>query len=159
MSLGELIHGEQRRDDLRTETGVVSCLESAGLPARLYADALSDASTELDLIAEHRAAKDRLSAFGVPTIALEGSDIGIFGPVIEPMPTAPMRTRCGNTYAGCSSNRISGKSSASARSNSSRSTCWTEPHLCRKEPIVAESKLNGAIPRPISTWCPIRART
>src|SRR4051794_35429650 len=87
MSLGELIHGEQRRDDLRTEAGVVSCLESAGLPATLYADALSDASTEVDLIAEHRAARDRLSAFGVPTIALEGSDIGIFGPVIEPMPT------------------------------------------------------------------------
>ena len=76
MSLGELVHGEQRRDDLRTEAGVVNCLESAGLPATLYADALSDASTELDLIAEHRAAKDRLSAFGVPTIALEGSDIG-----------------------------------------------------------------------------------
>jgi predicted DsbA family dithiol-disulfide isomerase len=87
MSLGEAVHGEQRRDDLRAEAGVVGCLESAGLPATLYSDALSDDSTELELIDEHRAAKERLSAFGVPTIALEGSDIGIFGPVIEPLPT------------------------------------------------------------------------
>jgi hypothetical protein len=53
----------------------------------MYRDALADASTEKELLDEHRAAQDRLHAFGVPTIALEGSDIGIFGPVIEPLPT------------------------------------------------------------------------
>ncbi|HEY1293210.1 MAG TPA: DsbA family protein [Chloroflexota bacterium] len=87
MSLGEVIHGEQRRDELGTEAGVVECLRRAELPESLYRDALSDDSTEKDLIDEHRAARERLSAFGVPTLALEGSDIGLFGPVIEPMPT------------------------------------------------------------------------
>ncbi len=87
MSLGETIHGEQHREELGTEAGVAPCLERAGLPASLYADALADESTAADLIAEHGAAKDRLSAFGVPTIALEDSEIGIFGPVVEPIPT------------------------------------------------------------------------
>ncbi|MBV9582508.1 MAG: DsbA family protein [Chloroflexi bacterium] len=87
MSLGEAIHGEQRRDELGSEAGVVPCLKQAGLPESLYRDALADESTEKDLLDEHRAARERLSAFGVPTIALEGSDIGIFGPVVEPLPT------------------------------------------------------------------------
>jgi predicted DsbA family dithiol-disulfide isomerase len=87
MSLGEKIHGEQRREELGSEAGVVPCLERAELPASLYREALADESTAAELIAEHGAAKDRLAAFGVPTIALEGSDIGIFGPVIEPLPT------------------------------------------------------------------------
>jgi protein-disulfide isomerase-like protein with CxxC motif len=87
MSLGETIHGEQRRDELGSEAGVSACLTRAGLPESLYRDALADDSTASELIAEHREAKDRLAAFGVPTIALEGSDIGIFGPVIEPLPT------------------------------------------------------------------------
>jgi 2-hydroxychromene-2-carboxylate isomerase len=86
MSLGETIHGEQRREDLGTEAGVVTCLQRAELPDSLYRDALADPSTEADLIAEHNAAKERLLAFGVPTLALEGSDLGIFGPVIEPLP-------------------------------------------------------------------------
>ncbi len=87
MSLGETIHGEQRRDELGSEAGVAACLVRAGLPESLYRDALADDSTATDLVAEHEAARDRLAAFGVPTIALEGSDIGIFGPVIEPLPT------------------------------------------------------------------------
>lgn len=87
MSIGEAIHGEQRREELGSEGGVAACLERAGLPASLYRSALDDPSTEQELLDEHRAARDRLHAFGVPTLALEGSDIGIFGPVIEPLPT------------------------------------------------------------------------
>jgi predicted DsbA family dithiol-disulfide isomerase len=87
MSLGEAIHGEGRREDLASEEGVVACLEQAGLPESLYRDALADDSTETELLAEHEAARERLRAFGVPTIALEGSEIGIFGPVVEPVPT------------------------------------------------------------------------
>jgi predicted DsbA family dithiol-disulfide isomerase len=86
MSLGEVIHGEGRRDDVGTPDGVVECLTRAGLPESLYRDALNDPSTEMELLDEHSAAADRLAAFGVPTIALHDSDIGIFGPVIEPIP-------------------------------------------------------------------------
>src|SRR4051794_23017965 len=53
-------------------------------------------------------------------------------------------TRCGSTYAGCSSSPICGKSSASARSSCSRSTCSTDPSrlLLRKDgQQVAEAKL------------------
>lgn len=87
MSLGEVIHGEQRRDDLRTETGVVECLKKAGLPESLYEQALSNPETESALTEEHKQARERLGAFGVPTLALEGSEIAIFGPVVEPIPS------------------------------------------------------------------------
>jgi hypothetical protein len=87
LSLGEAIHGEGRREDLGSEAGVLECLRRAELPEALYREALADPSTESDLLAEHRAAAERLRAFGVPTLALEGSAIGIFGPVIEPIPS------------------------------------------------------------------------
>jgi len=87
MSFGEVIHGQGRRDDLGSEAGVVECLRQAGLPESLYQDALADPSTEQELLEEHRGAAERLRAFGVPTIALEGSSIGLFGPVVEPIPT------------------------------------------------------------------------
>lgn len=87
LSLGELIHGEQRRDDVGTSAGVKEALRRAGLSESLYDTALADPATESALLAEHRAASDRLGAFGVPTMALEGSDIAIFGPVVEPIPT------------------------------------------------------------------------
>src|ERR1051326_2176555 len=46
MSRGELIHGEQRRDDAGTSAGVKEALRQAGLPESLYERALSDAATE-----------------------------------------------------------------------------------------------------------------
>jgi predicted DsbA family dithiol-disulfide isomerase len=87
LSLGEVIHGEQRREDVGTAAGVVECLEKAGLPASLYEQALNDPATETALVDEHGAARERLGAFGVPTLALEGSELAIFGPVVEPIPT------------------------------------------------------------------------
>jgi len=87
VSLGEVIHGEQRREAAGTEAGVTEALQRAGLPEALYQEALSDPSTEAALVDEHKAAVERLGAFGVPTLALEGSSIGIFGPVIEPIPS------------------------------------------------------------------------
>ena len=62
------------------------CLEAAGLPADLYEQALGDPSTHEEWMAEHHAAVERLGAFGTPTLALAGSDIGIFGPVVDPVP-------------------------------------------------------------------------
>jgi predicted DsbA family dithiol-disulfide isomerase len=87
MSLGEMIHGEQRRDDVGAEAGVVECLRNAGLPETLYAEALNDPATEATLLEEHKAAVERLGAFGVPTLALEGSNVSLFGPVVEPIPS------------------------------------------------------------------------
>ena len=87
MAMGEALHGEAKRDEMGTKEGVQACLKAAGLPESLYDEALNDPSTETDLVAEHKQVHERLAAFGVPTIALEGSDIGIFGPVIEPVPT------------------------------------------------------------------------
>jgi len=84
MAMGEAHHG--RREDLNDEALVRGCLEEAGLPETLYQEALADDSTASDLLAEHQDSIDRLHAFGVPTLALEGSDIGLFGPVVEPVP-------------------------------------------------------------------------
>ena len=38
-------------------------------------------------MAENAEAVERLGAFGTPTIALKGSDVGIFGPVVDPVPS------------------------------------------------------------------------
>ena len=62
------------------------CLEIAGLPTDLYERALADQSTHEEWMAEHHEAVARLGAFGTPTVALAGSDVGIFGPVVDPVP-------------------------------------------------------------------------
>jgi predicted DsbA family dithiol-disulfide isomerase len=87
MSFGEAIHGEERREALGTDEGVIECLKQAGLPETLLREALDDPATEKQLVEEHRDAAERLGAFGVPTLNLEGSNIAIFGPVVEPIPT------------------------------------------------------------------------
>jgi 2-hydroxychromene-2-carboxylate isomerase len=85
MAIGDAHHG--RKVDLNDEAVVAECLRQAGLPPTLYSDALEDESTEADLLKEHEDSVSRLHAFGVPTLALAGSDIGVFGPVIEPIPS------------------------------------------------------------------------
>jgi 2-hydroxychromene-2-carboxylate isomerase len=62
------------------------CLETAGLPPTLYEEALADPSTHDEWMSEHLEAVTRVGAFGTPTIALSGSNIGVFGPVIDPVP-------------------------------------------------------------------------
>jgi hypothetical protein len=63
------------------------CLQTAGLPTNLYEEAMSDQSTFDEWMAENAEAVERLGAFGTPTIALKGSDVGIFGPVVDPVPS------------------------------------------------------------------------
>jgi hypothetical protein len=65
----------------------VKCLEAARLPTTLYEEAQADPSTHEEWMAENAEAVERLAAFGTPTISLLGSDIGIFGPVVEPVPS------------------------------------------------------------------------
>jgi len=62
------------------------CLEQAGLPTSLYEEAMSDTSTLDEWFAEHHEAVQRLDAFGTPTVALSGSTVGVFGPVVDPVP-------------------------------------------------------------------------
>jgi hypothetical protein len=63
-----------------------SCLEQAGLRTSLYEEAMADDSTLAEWLAEHHAAIKQLDAFGTPTLALAGSTIGVFGPVVDPVP-------------------------------------------------------------------------
>jgi 2-hydroxychromene-2-carboxylate isomerase len=62
------------------------CMQTAGLPSNLYEAAQADQSTHDEWMAEHEEAVARLGAFGTPTIALAGSSIGVFGPVVDPPP-------------------------------------------------------------------------
>jgi 2-hydroxychromene-2-carboxylate isomerase len=64
----------------------VKCMAEAGLPSTLYEEAMADQSTHDEWMAEHDEAVARLGAFGTPTIALKGSTIGVFGPVVDPVP-------------------------------------------------------------------------
>jgi 2-hydroxychromene-2-carboxylate isomerase len=63
------------------------CLQTAGLQTNLYEEAVADQSTLDEWMAEHAEGVARLGAFGTPTIALKGSDVGIFGPVVDPVPS------------------------------------------------------------------------
>jgi hypothetical protein len=63
------------------------CLETAGLPSTLYEEAMQDESTHEEWMAEHLEAVTRVGAFGTPTLALAGSTIGVFGPVVDPVPS------------------------------------------------------------------------
>jgi hypothetical protein len=74
-------------DDPEYRALQVKCLETAGLPTNLYEEALADQSTHDEWMAENAEAVERLAAFGTPTIALKGSDVGIFGPVVDPVPS------------------------------------------------------------------------
>ncbi|SRR5581483_4784332 len=85
MALGNAYHGD--RADLGDEAVIRGCLAKAELPEDLYDRALADPTTETDLLAEHKQAIDERGAFGVPTLALAGSAMGAFGPIIQPIPT------------------------------------------------------------------------
>jgi predicted DsbA family dithiol-disulfide isomerase len=64
-----------------------AALEEAGLDPGLKAAALADPTTRDEVLAEHADVVARDSAFGVPTLVLDGGDgPGIFGPVIRPVP-------------------------------------------------------------------------
>jgi hypothetical protein len=84
VSYGNALHG--RKEDTRAPGAQARLLAEAGLAPTLYDEAQADPSTETELISATQAAIERLGAFGVPTLALEGSSIGVFGPVVHPVP-------------------------------------------------------------------------
>ncbi|GER86405.1 thioredoxin-like reductase [Dictyobacter vulcani] len=84
IALGNAAHG--RKEDIRTREVVEASAATAGLEAGFVEKALADDSTIQDVIKDHEEAVKRYHAFGVPTIALEDSNVGYYGPVIHSVP-------------------------------------------------------------------------
>ncbi len=84
LALGAAQHG--RRESIREPNGVRMALQKAGLDASLVDQALADETTIRDVQADHQEAVERYQAFGVPTIAFEGSSAGFYGPIIQFVP-------------------------------------------------------------------------
>jgi 2-hydroxychromene-2-carboxylate isomerase len=84
LALGDAIHGRQLSplDDRVMQEAA----EKAGLPGDLCSRALADPTTETDYREAHAAATAR-GAFAAPTLALTGSPLTFFGPVLDPVPT------------------------------------------------------------------------
>ena len=84
LALGDAIHG--RKVDALEPAVMSEVLTSAGLMPELHEAALADDTTEEEYRASHEQGVAK-GAFGVPTLVLPGSDVGQFGPVIDPVPT------------------------------------------------------------------------
>lgn len=84
IQLGNAHHG--RQESIRDQAGVEAAVQKAGYGPEIVAEALADESTAQDILRDHEEAVQRYHAFGVPTIALDGSNIGVYGPVIIDVP-------------------------------------------------------------------------
>ena len=84
VALGNAAHG--RKESLRDRAVVEASAQQAGFGPDLVEAALADESTIQDVLADHQEAVERYLAFGVPTLAIEGSDVGFYGPVINTVP-------------------------------------------------------------------------
>ena len=84
LALGAARHG--RKEDIR-EVGVIqAALKKAELDPHWVEEALADEATKEEVLADHNEAVQRYRAFGVPTIAFEGSEVGFYGPIIREVP-------------------------------------------------------------------------
>ena len=84
LTLGEARHG--RQEDIRQIEVLQAALKKAELDPAWAEEALADASTTEEVLADHNEAVQRYRAFGVPTIAFEGSETGFYGPIIREVP-------------------------------------------------------------------------
>jgi predicted DsbA family dithiol-disulfide isomerase len=84
VALGNAQHG--RKESIRERRVVAACAEEAGFGENFVNEALSDESTVQDVISDHEEAVRRYHAFGVPTIAFQGSEVGFYGPIIHNVP-------------------------------------------------------------------------
>lgn len=84
LTLGAARHGHQA--DIRQVEVIQAALTKAELDPTWASEALSDESTIADVQADHNESVQRYRAFGVPTIAFEGSDAGFYGPIIHEVP-------------------------------------------------------------------------
>jgi predicted DsbA family dithiol-disulfide isomerase len=84
LSLGSAQHGRHER--IQERNVIEASVQEAGLGTNFVEAALSDESTIQDVLNDHEEAVRRYRAFGVPTIALEDSDVGFYGPIIVTVP-------------------------------------------------------------------------
>lgn len=84
LALGRLFHEREKSFDEIDQLGDLagSYLTEVGLDASLAQRALEDAKTLEEVLADHTDAVERLKAFGVPWIVVDGDEMGFFGPVI-----------------------------------------------------------------------------
>ncbi len=97
LGIGRAFHEEGRQVFLRPEAEELAA--ELGLAAGIVEKAISDPSTHEDVRADHRHAVERLGAFGVPTLYIEGRE-PIFGPVITPAPTGERAVRLWEIVCG-----------------------------------------------------------
>ncbi len=84
LALGAAQHGH--RESIKQVEVIEAASKQADLDPSIAKAALADESTIQDVLADHMEALHRYRAFGVPTIAIEGSDVGIYGPIIQFVP-------------------------------------------------------------------------
>lgn len=84
LALGAAQHG--RRESIKQVEVIEAASKQADLDPDIVEAAQTDESTIQDVLADHEEAVRRYRAFGVPTIAIEGSDVGFYGPIIQFVP-------------------------------------------------------------------------
>jgi len=88
LALGRLFHEREKSFDEIDQLAELAgpYLAEVGLDPSLARRALDDAETLTEVLADHTDALERLKAFGVPWIVVDGDEIGFFGPVIGELP-------------------------------------------------------------------------
>jgi len=84
LALGAAQHG--RKESIRYAEGVKTALQVAKFDPSLVDAALADITTTNNVLADHEEAVSRYHAFGVPTIAIKGLEVGFYGPIIQFVP-------------------------------------------------------------------------
>jgi 2-hydroxychromene-2-carboxylate isomerase len=84
MALGQARH--DRKDSLADAVVIERALREAGLDPAWRTEAAAEPGMEDRIMAEHTEGLERLKAFGVPTLSINGGR-GFFGPVITSVPT------------------------------------------------------------------------
>ena len=84
LTLGAAQHG--RKESIKQLEVVRAAAKEADLDPAIVDEALADESTINDVLDDHEEAVRRYRAFGVPTIAIEGLDVGFYGPIIQYVP-------------------------------------------------------------------------
>jgi predicted DsbA family dithiol-disulfide isomerase len=84
LTLGAARHGHG--ENIKQVDVIRAAAKQADLDPGIVDAALADESTIQDVLADHEEAVQRYRAFGVPTIAIEGSNVGFYGPIIQHVP-------------------------------------------------------------------------
>jgi len=84
LTLGTAQHGYKQ--SIKQHEIIQEAVKKANLDPAIVNAALTDETTIEDVLVDHQEAVRRYRAFGVPTIALDGLDVGFYGPIIHSVP-------------------------------------------------------------------------